>query len=112
MSDGVGPSDKLHFAIEHLLDTPDGWRSLVREMVVRWPDAPAAELVYTLVATATEIEATFAKGSPAREGADRAWRLAALLGVDFYAMDSAGLPHRKAADLPAYWTIDPFFRDL
>ena len=112
MSDGVGPSDRLHFAIARLLDTPDGWRPLVREMVARWPEGPASELIYVIVAVANEIEATFAPGSPAREGAERGWRLAALLGVDFHAMDMVGLPHAKAADLPAYWKIDPYFRDL
>lgn len=109
---GVADLEKVHFAIEQLLDTPEGWRPLVRNLVARWPDAPAAELVYVLVSAATEIEATFADGSPAREAAAKAWRLAALLGVDFYAMDAAGLPRDRAADMVDYWNIDPYFRDL
>lgn len=108
----MASSDKLNFAIERLLDAPDGWRSLVRDMVARWPEAPPSEIIYVLVAAATEIETTFAAGSPARKAAGQAWRLAALLGVDLFAMEAVGLPRRRAADLTGYWLIDPYFRDL
>jgi ABC-type sugar transport system substrate-binding protein len=107
-----GDLDKVQFAIERLLDAPDGWRVLVRDMVGRWPEAPAGELILAIVTAAAEIEATFGPGSPARDGAGRGWRLAGLLGVDLYAMQAAGLPHGRAGDLPGYWTIDPYFRDL
>lgn len=102
----------MEYAIGHLLDTPQGWRGLVRDLVARWPDAPASELVYVLAAAASEIECRFAEGNPLRARAARAWRLAALLGADFYAMDAAGLPRRRAADITGYWSIDPYFRDL
>lgn len=105
-------SDKVHLAIEHLLRVPDGWRVVVRDLVQRWPDAPATELIFTLVSAATEIEAMFAQGSPACEGAAHGWRLAALLGVDLYAMQTIGLPHAKAGDFTAYWKIDPYFARL
>lgn len=104
--------EKVEFAIEQLLDTPHGWRALVRDLVAKWPDDPASELVYVLATAASEIETRFAEDTPARASAARGWRLAALLGVDFYAMDVAGLPRRKAADIAGYWTIDPYFRDL
>lgn len=104
--------EKVEFAIEQLLDTPHGWRALVRNLVARWPEAPASELVYVLVTAASEIESRFAEGHPERACAARGWRLAALLGVDFYAMDMAGLPRGKAADIACYWTVDPYFRDL
>lgn len=109
---GAAGLDKVHFAIAQLMGAPDGWRSLVRDMVARWPDAPATELIYAIVAAATEIERTFAAGSPSREAADHGWRLAALLGTDLYAMEIIGLPRDRAADLAAYWQIDPYFRDL
>jgi len=112
MTRGAPGLDKVHFAIEQLLDAPDGWRAAVREMVHRWPDVPAAELIFTLASAASEIEAMFAPGSPAREGADHGWRLAALLGVDLYAMESIGLPRARAADFAGYWAVDPYFRDL
>ncbi|MBS0574601.1 MAG: hypothetical protein JSS08_15265 [Proteobacteria bacterium] len=109
---GAAGLDKVHFAIGRLLGAPEGWRPLVREMVARWPDAAPGEIIFTIVSAATEIEATFAPGSPAREAADHGWRLAALVGTDLYAMEAIGLPRARAADLAAYWQIDPFFRDL
>lgn len=104
--------DMVQFAIECLLDAPDGWRPLVREMVARWPEAPVGELILALVTAATEIEAMFGPGSPAREGAARGWRLAALLGVDLHAMEAVGMAHATAADMARFWKIDPWFRDL
>ncbi|MCB2128941.1 MAG: hypothetical protein KDE03_07630 [Rhodobacteraceae bacterium] len=112
MSGGATILEKVHFAIEHLLDTPDGWRPLVREMAARWPDDSASEIVYALVKAASEIESMFGEGSPARSGAEKGWRLAALLGLDFYAMEELGLPRAKAAHLEGYWKIDPYFREL
>lgn len=110
--DGANSMDKVHFAIGALLGEPEGWRAVVREMVAAWPDAPAGALILTLVTAASEIEGMFAPGSPSREASDHAWRLAALLGVDLYAMEAIGLPRGKAGDFVAYWRIDPYFRDL
>lgn len=104
--------EKVHFAIERLLAQPEGWRALVREMVETWPEAPAGEVIFALTSAASEIEAMFAPGSAAREASDHAWRLAALVGVDLYAMEAIGLPRGRAADFRAYWRIDPYFRDL
>lgn len=112
MTGGAANLDKVHFAIERLLEAPDGWRALVRSMVGRWPDAPATEMIFTLVSAASEIEAMFARGSPSREAADHGWRMAALLGVDLYAMEEIGLPRSHARDFAGYWRIDPYFRDL
>ncbi len=112
MPGGATGQDKVHFAIERLMQAPDGWRSLVRTMVARWPEAPATELIYTIASASSEIEAMFADGSPARDSAGHGWRIAALLGVDLYAMQSIGLPHDRAGDLSRYWAIDPYFRDL
>jgi hypothetical protein len=104
--------EKVHFAIEKLLEAPDGWRSVVRDMVHAWPDARPSELIFTLATAAADIEATFGPGSPARDDAAHAWRLAALLGTDLYAMEALGLPRGRAADLETYWAVDPYFRDL
>ena len=112
MPGGARSVDKVHFVIGRLLGAPDGWRALVRDMVATWPDAPATELIYAIVTAASEIEGTFAPGSPSRDASGHAWRLAALLGVDLYAMEALGLPHRRAGDFTVYWQIDPYFRDL
>jgi hypothetical protein len=112
MTSVLAHSEKVHVAIERLLEAPDGWRGVVRDLVRRWPDAPAGEVIFTLVSAANEIEAVFAPGSPSCDGAMHGWRLAALLGVDLYAMQAIGLPHAKARDFVAYWKIDPFFSKL
>lgn len=104
--------EKVHFAITRLMAAPEGWRSLVRDMVERWPDALATELIFAISSAASQIEATFGPGSPSREAAERGWRLAALIGSDLYAMQEIGLPSVRAGDLKAYWRIDPFFRTL
>lgn len=112
MPDGANSMDKVHFAIGQLLGGPEGMRAVVRGMVAAWPDAPAGEMILTLVTAASEIEGMFAPGSPSREASDHAWRLAALLGVDLYAMETLGLSREKARDFEAYWRIDPYVRDL
>lgn len=81
-------------------------------MVARWPEAQATELIYAIAAASNEIEGMFDVGSPARDASDHGWRLAALLGVDLYAMETIGLPHAKAGDFTGYWKVDPYFRDL
>lgn len=105
-------ADRVQFAIECLLDTPDGWRPLVREMVARWPQASTGEIILALVTAASSIERMFGPGSPSREAAVQGWRLAALIGADLHAMATLGLPHDTAGDLVRYWKIDPWFRDL
>ncbi|MEI2807620.1 MAG: hypothetical protein V9G18_17330 [Albidovulum sp.] len=107
-----GDLDRVQFAIERLLDAPDGWRALVRDMVGRWPEAPAGALILAIVTASAEIEAMFGPGSPARDGAERGWRLAGLLGVDLHVMATVGMAHGRAGDLADYWRIDPYFRDL
>lgn len=99
-------------AIETLLTGPEGWRPLARDLVAAWPEAPALELVFTIVCAAEAIETMFAAGSPALAGAEAGYKVAALLGVDLYAMQSLGLPHRLAADFTTYWQADPWFRLL
>ena len=93
-----------------LLDGPNGWRPLARNLVAVWPAAPALELIFAIVSAAEAIETTFAPGSPAIAGAAAGYKVAALLGVDLFAMQSLGLPHHAAADFTAYWRADPWFR--
>jgi len=97
-------------AIETLLHGPDGWRPLARDLVALWPEAPPLELIFAIVSAAEAIETMFAPGSPALAGAEAGYRVAALLGVDLFAMQSLGLPHHTAAHFTAYWRADPWFR--
>lgn len=104
--------DRVNFAIERLMEPGEGWRALVREMVARWPDVAPLEIAFSLVAAAAAIEANFSAESPAREGAEIGYRLAALVSVDFYAMQLLGLARTRAGDFLAYWEQDPFFARL
>lgn len=101
------------FCIERLLAASDGWRSVVRDMAERWPDAPPMDMVFALVAAAEAIAGLFGPAGPAREAATQAWRLAALLSLDVYAMDRSGHPKARAADCLEYWRAnDRYFLDL
>lgn len=100
---------RVGYAIERLLAPHEAWRGLVREMVDLWPDEPPLEIGFSIVSAASAIEASFTPGGPAREAAATGYRLAALISVDVYAMEILGMPRGRAADLVAYWEIDPFF---
>ncbi len=104
--------DRVTFAIEKLLDPGEAWRPLVRDLVTRWPDSPPLEIVFALVSASVAIETNFAHGSPARDGAAQGYRLAALLSVDLYAMETLGIPRKHARSFLSYWAIDPFFSRL
>jgi hypothetical protein len=100
------------FAIEQLLSPGDAWRALVRDLVARWPDAAVFELPYALVSAAAAIEGNFRGKGSAAEAAERGYKLAALLSMDIYAMELAGMARHAARDFQAYWQIDPFFARL
>lgn len=105
----ITADDQTHFAMERLLEGPASWRGLVRDMVRRWPDRPAAEPGFALCYAASAIEGLFETGSPAHEGSAQGYKLAALLAADLYAMERLGLPRDRARDFLTYWKIDPYF---
>jgi len=100
------------FAIERLLSSGEEWRALVRDLVMQWPDAAVFDLPYALVAAAAAIEENFRGKGVASEAAERGYKLAALLSMDIYAMELAGMARNTARDFHAYWQIDPFFEQL
>jgi len=97
------------FAIERLLSSGDEWRALVRDLVTHWPDVAVFELTYALVAAASAIEENFRGKGAASDAAERGYKLAALLSMDIYAMELAGMARNRARDFQDYWKIDPFF---
>lgn len=103
---------RVSFAIERLMEPGEGWRALVRDMVQRWPDLPPLEIALSIVAAASAIESAFTPAGEAGQAAMLGYRLAALVSVDFYAMQLLGMKRECAADLLAYWEIDPFFARL
>jgi hypothetical protein len=102
-----------HFAIEHLLARATGWRSLVRELVRLWPTVDIQDIPFAVVNAAAAIEGTFDQESPSRDVSARAYKLAALLGTDLYAMHQLGRTAQTAQDLASYWIdCDPYFLTL
>jgi hypothetical protein len=101
------------FCIERLLAGSEGWRGVVRDIAARWPNVPPMEMVLALVSAAEAIAGLFGPAGPAREAATHAWRLAALLALDVYAMERSGHAHARASDCLDYWrSKDRYFLDL
>jgi hypothetical protein len=103
---------RVSFAIERLMEPGEGWRALVRDMVRRWPEVPPLEIALSVVSASSAIESAFTSSGEAGQAAMQGYRLAALVSVDFYAMQLLGMKRDRAADLLDYWDIDPFFARL
>jgi hypothetical protein len=112
MTNLIYNDDRVMFALEALLADAQGWRPLIRNMAARWPDAHPLDIVLAVTSACAAIEANFAAGSSAHEAAHAGYRMASLLAVDFHAMQTLKMAHQSAADLFAYWQIDPFFTAL
>ena len=92
-----------HYAIETLFGDDDGWRSVTRDLVHLWPDASILEICFALVGAASAVEGQFNANSPSRALSAQAYRLAALVTADLYAMQTIGGYGSNARDLAAYW---------
>lgn len=102
-----------HYAIETLFDGNDGWRSVTRDLVHLWPDASILEICFALVGAASAVEGNFSASSPSRAQSAQAYRLAALVTADLYAMVAIGGYGSNASDLAAYWRDhDDYFLTL
>lgn len=106
------PDVLIRFAVDRLCLQPDGWRSLVRDLAQLWPVTPPLELSYVLV-SAAELIAGQNDGKAEQAASRAAYRLAALIALDVYAMQLMNRPAGTAADLHRYWTdVDPYFLRL
>lgn len=106
--------DMITFALEELLSGDERrQRALVRRMCGRWPTEPALSVVFAMTSAASMIEDNFKQsGGDAAAGAG-AFRLAALVAADVYAVESMGHSPARAQDLLHFWRrVDPFFLDL
>jgi len=102
-----------HYAIETLFGNDDGWRSLTRDLVHLWPDAGILEICFALVVAASAVESNFNANSPSRAQSAQAYRLAALVSADLYAMAAIGGYGSRARDLASYWRDhDSYFLTL
>jgi len=103
----------IDFAIARISDTPNGYRSVVREMAVKWPDVTGAQVVFVLVSAAHAIERVFHTAPEPRAEVQQTFRVAALLASDLFAMQMRSNFAPTGRDLIAYWKDDdPFFLNL
>lgn len=100
------PADMGVLALERLLEGPQSWHALPRALATRWPDAPAGEIIFALIAAARTIEGHFLEGGPAHEGAVQGYRLAAVLGLDLYALQVVGVMAPRGQDLIDWWETE------
>lgn len=99
--------------LEHLVSADTGWRSVVRKMVGDCPRATPFELMFALTSTGSAIESMYRPDSPSYPAAQRAFRLAALLGADIYAAQELGVDIPDLKALHAYWLrYDDYFLTL
>jgi len=104
----------IEFALESLLSGEDGRRrAMVRRLVLRWPSAPALQVVFAITSAGAQIEEAIG-GTVQDEGeAALAYRLAALLAADVFAVERQRCPPVAARDLLAHWRdMDPYFLQL
>ena len=93
------------FALERLLEGPGTWHDLSRELALRWPEAPVGEIIMALTTAARTIESHFLRGGPAHDSAVHGYRLAALVGLDLYALQVVGVTAPLGRDLTAWWDV-------
>lgn len=104
--------EMIELALEALLSGDDARRrGLVRAMVTRWPDVSALQIVFALTSAGAAVEDTFGSGT---EGAQAlAYKLAAVLSADVFALQEMGRCPAKARDLLHFWRrVDPYFLSL
>jgi hypothetical protein len=111
----VVPIDEMiELALEALLSgSEEIRRGVVRRMCERWPDAPALSLVFALTNAAAMIEDNIAGKDADRAIGPLAFRMAAILSADIYAVESLGLRPATAHDLLHFWRrVDPPYLSL
>jgi hypothetical protein len=94
------------FALERLLEGPSSWRALTEDLARRWPAAPVGEIIMALIIAARTIDAHFLEGGSAHEGAVHGYQLAALIGLDLYALQVVGVTAPLGRDLSDWWAVE------
>lgn len=99
------------FAIETLLARDrDATGSLVRRMAQRWPDQPALAVVFAITQAAAHIEDNLDEGRATDGAALVAYRLAAVIAADVFALQAMGQAAPVARDLLHFWRrVDGYF---
>lgn len=100
----------VEFAVERLAQgNCKGTRSLVREIAVAWPNAPALGIVFALTTAAATIEDVIDTPTSI-QSAQVGYKLAALVSADIFALEAMGYCPATGQDLLHFWRrVDPFF---
>ena len=114
MRDKTPTDEMIEFTLEELLSGSDQRRrALVRNLCFRWPAVPALSVVFVLTAAASTIEDTFDHKRDATRIGPFAYKLAAVLAADVYAVEAMGQVPARAHDLLHFWRrVDRYFLDL
>ncbi|MBW6507671.1 MAG: hypothetical protein K0B00_13130 [Rhodobacteraceae bacterium] len=107
MGSTINP-EYAEFAVARLLHPSDDWRSLVRDMAKRWPDADPLDHVLALIEAAAAIGHGHATRIHGHAGAMNGYRLAALLALDLHIMARLGMRSSAASEVVACWQSDAF----
>ena len=106
--------DMIAFALEELLTGSDRRRrALVRDMCRKWPGVPALSIVFALTSAAATAEDNIRQETALRGIGPFAYKLAAVLAADVYAIESMGHAPALARDLLHFWRrVDGTFLEL
>ncbi|HCP81740.1 MAG TPA: hypothetical protein DIT67_09165 [Octadecabacter sp.] len=87
-------------------------RKLVRELAHVWPNEPALSIAFAITSAASTIE-DMVDTPDSTKSAQLAFRLAALVAADIYAVQEMGQVPAKGQDLMHFWRrVDPYFLDV
>ncbi|MCP5036813.1 MAG: hypothetical protein GY945_04350 [Rhodobacteraceae bacterium] len=106
--------DMIAFALEELLSGSEKRRrSLVRDMCIKWPSVPALSVVFALTSAASMAEDNIIQENAGHGIGPFAYKLAATLAADVYAIESMGHNPAHARDLLHFWRrVDGYFLEL
>ncbi len=103
----------VDFAIAQISGDPDGYRTVVRDLVVGWPEASGLQVIFVLVSAVNAIERVYPDGRKSIGNTEGTLKMAALLGTDLYALEQLGVTRANGHALLEYWDKhDPFFLNL
>lgn len=85
---------------------------MVRRMAQRWPNEPALAIAFAVTSAASTFE-DMVDTQTAQQTAQTAYRLAALVSADVFAIEAMGQAPAQGHDLLHFWRrVDPYFLNL
>ena len=104
----------IEYAVGELLSGSDARRrALVRNALARWPREPALRIIFALTSAASMIEDTLGPDGETHRAHVLAYKFAALLSADVYALERQGHAPVSAREVMRFWhRTDPYFLRL